>query len=36
LLQTKLEEKDLVKRIPEYKEYKSKVPAFIPAFGRNH
>ena len=36
LVQTKLEEKDLVKRIPEYKEYKSKVPAFIPAFGRNH
>jgi protein-S-isoprenylcysteine O-methyltransferase Ste14 len=32
LLQTKLEEKDLVKRIPEYKEYKSKVPAFVPGF----
>jgi protein-S-isoprenylcysteine O-methyltransferase Ste14 len=32
LLQTKFEEKDLIKRIPEYKEYKSNVPAFVPWF----
>jgi protein-S-isoprenylcysteine O-methyltransferase Ste14 len=35
-LQTKFEEKDLVKRIPQYKEYKSKVPAFVPAFRKNN
>jgi protein-S-isoprenylcysteine O-methyltransferase Ste14 len=36
LLQTKFEEKDLIKRIPEYREYKSKVPAFVPVFRKNH
>jgi protein-S-isoprenylcysteine O-methyltransferase Ste14 len=35
LLQTKFEEKDLIKRIPEYKEYKSKVPAFVPGLNKN-
>lgn len=30
VLQTKFEEQDLLKRIPEYKEYKSEVPAFLP------
>lgn len=36
LLQTKLEESDLIKRIPEYRDYKSKVPAFIPSFRKKH
>jgi protein-S-isoprenylcysteine O-methyltransferase Ste14 len=31
-LQSRFEEKDLIKRIPEYREYKSKVPAFVPKF----
>jgi protein-S-isoprenylcysteine O-methyltransferase Ste14 len=34
LLQSGFEEKDLVKRIPEYKEYMTKVPRFIPSI--NH
>jgi protein-S-isoprenylcysteine O-methyltransferase Ste14 len=29
-IQSHFEESDLLKRIPEYKEYKSKVPAFLP------
>jgi protein-S-isoprenylcysteine O-methyltransferase Ste14 len=32
LLQSRFEEKDLIKRIPEYKEYRSKVPAFVPGW----
>ena len=32
LLQTRFEEKDLIKRIPEYKEYMKKIPRFIPFF----
>ena len=35
LLQSGLEEKDLMTRIPEYKEYKSRVPAFIPGLKRD-
>ena len=35
LLQSRFEEKDLLKRIPEYKEYRSKVPAFIPVFRKS-
>jgi len=35
LLQSRFEEIDLIRRIPEYKEYKLKVPAFIPGFKRN-
>jgi protein-S-isoprenylcysteine O-methyltransferase Ste14 len=35
LLQSGFEEKDLIKRIPEYKEYKSKVPAFVPGLRRH-
>lgn len=30
LLQSKFEEKDLIKRIPEYKDYMKKVPRFFP------
>jgi protein-S-isoprenylcysteine O-methyltransferase Ste14 len=36
LLQSKFEEKDLIKRIPEYKEYMSKVPRFLPGIGQNY
>jgi protein-S-isoprenylcysteine O-methyltransferase Ste14 len=35
LLQSRFEEKDLIRRIPEYKEYKSKIPAFVPGLNRN-
>jgi protein-S-isoprenylcysteine O-methyltransferase Ste14 len=32
VLQSRLEERDLLKRIPEYKAYKNQVPAFIPLY----
>ena len=31
-LQSRFEEKDLIKRIPEYKDYMIKIPRFIPGF----
>ncbi len=36
LLQSRFEEKDLLKRIPEYKEYMLKVPRFLPVKGRRY
>jgi len=31
IIQSKLEERDLVKRMPEYRDYMQKVPAFLPS-----
>ncbi len=36
LLQSKFEEKDLIKRIPEYKDYMLTVPRFLPTKGRSY
>jgi protein-S-isoprenylcysteine O-methyltransferase Ste14 len=35
-LQSEFEERDLVKRIPEYKEYMIKVPRFLPALNKKY
>jgi len=35
LVQTKLEEYDLLQRLPNYREYMSQVPRFLPRFRRN-